>query len=141
MGPQGQNAFSLQVGARPGGGAPLLLFSYRRFLGDWVSGRLRATLGADFDVAGTVLAVSPPIAGQPATGEFGSVMGGLQARLGGWGGSRYGGFSFRVETGVGVGRELGEALPHHGMVVSQENANAFHCAAVPELQLEHRRQS
>jgi hypothetical protein len=103
MGPQGQNALALQVGGRPGGSvAPLYILSYRRFLGDWASGRLRATLGADFDVVATLPELKP--LGQRPPGEFGSVMGGLQARLGGWGGSRYGGFSFRLETGVGVGR-------------------------------------
>ena len=32
-----------------------------------------------------------------------------------------------------------EALPDHGMVVSQQDASAFHGGAVPELQLEHPR--
>lgn len=103
MGP-GKNAFSVQAGGRPGGEVPLMLLSYRRFLGDWASGRLRATLGADFDPLATGLELTPPVIGQRPAGEFGSVMGGLHGRLGGWGGSRYGGFSVRVETGIGIGR-------------------------------------
>jgi hypothetical protein len=99
MGP-GQNAISISAGPGLSGADPLLLFSYRRFLGDWAGGRLRATLGVDLNAMALFSETDVP----PRAGEFGSTMVGLQARLGGWGGTRYGGFSFRAETGFGVGR-------------------------------------
>jgi hypothetical protein len=71
-----------------------MLLSYRRFLGDWVSGRLRMTLGVDLGLSD--LTKSPTM--------FGAAMVGAQARIGGWGGSRYGGVSVRVETGFGFGQ-------------------------------------
>jgi hypothetical protein len=106
MGPDSANAFSMSFGGGIGGNDPLWLFAYRRFLGDWAGGRLRATLGVDLNILG----ISSEIAERnyPATsrsiGDFGGAMLGFQARLGGWGGSRYGGFSFRFETGLGAGR-------------------------------------
>ena len=105
MGP-GQNEFSISGGPSLSGTLPLVLFSYRRFLGDWAGGRMRATLGVDLNEVGLVseLAERDHPAEQRPASEYGSVTGGVQARLGGWGGSRYGGFSVRFETGIGVGR-------------------------------------
>lgn len=101
----GQNSFSLSGGPSLSGGEASFLMSYRRFLGDWAGGRLRGTLGADFNFAGVLseAAYYGPASERPAH-EFGSVMGGLQYRAGGWGGTRYGGISFRLETGLGAGR-------------------------------------
>jgi hypothetical protein len=96
----GQNAFSISAGPSLNGGDPAMFLSYRRFLGDWAGGRLRATLGADFNFVGTLLEAGHP----PGPHEYGSLTGGVQLRAGGWGGTRYGGISFRLETGVGVGR-------------------------------------
>lgn len=106
MGPDSSNAISLGGGPSLSGGSPLLLFSYRRFLGDWAGGRLRATLGFDLNSIsiGAELGSRAQPPGQRPTGDFGSAMFGFQARAGGWGGTRYGGFTFRIETGFGAGR-------------------------------------
>lgn len=96
----GQNSISISAGPGLNGGDPAMFISYRRFLGDWAGGRLRATLGADFNFVGTLLEAGRP----PGPHEFGSVTGGVQLRAGGWGGTRYGGISFRLETGIGAGR-------------------------------------
>ncbi len=104
----GRNAISFGLGVDLGGEAPSLVLSYRRFLGDLASGRLKFTLGADLNLVGGLLGVVPSVDKQntiprfPA--EFGSVMAGAQARLGGWGGSRFGGLSLRFETGFGAGQ-------------------------------------
>jgi len=101
----GRNIFSITTGGYLGGDMPILMLSYRRLLGDLASGRLRFTLGADLNVAGTTAGIaernSPSSLRTP--GEFGSAMVGGQVRLGGWGGSRYGGFGLRLETGPGAG--------------------------------------
>ncbi|MGH6843038.1 MAG: hypothetical protein ACREDV_13300, partial [Methylocella sp.] len=105
MGPS-RNAISISGGPSLSGTSPLVIFSYRRFLGDWAGGRLRATLGVDLNEIGLISEIAysgSPEETRPA-GEFGSAMVGVHARLGGWGGTRYGGFAFRVETGFGVGR-------------------------------------
>jgi hypothetical protein len=84
------------------------MLSYRRFLGDLAYGRLRFTLGADLNVIGGIAEASDESIDQPASlrspREFGSLMAGGQIRLGGWGGSRYGGIGLRLETGFGAGR-------------------------------------
>jgi hypothetical protein len=103
----GRNEISVSGGANVGG-SPILMLSYRRFLGDWVSGRLRLTLGADINVMGAALEGADASLDIPAErrtpGEFGSAMVGGQLRLGAWGGPRYGGFGLRLETGFGAGR-------------------------------------
>jgi hypothetical protein len=109
-----RNEFSSSFSASWSGDLPLWLFSYRRFLGDWAGGRLRLTLGGDINVLGLTSEIASY--DQPSdlrlTGEFGSAMAGFQVRAGGWGGTRFGGISFRVETGVGVGRfTLRQASP------------------------------
>ncbi|BCH34310.1 hypothetical protein MesoLjLc_62400 [Mesorhizobium sp. L-8-10] len=107
MGP-GRNELSVGAGVELTGEQPIVLLSYRRFLGDWASGRLRATLGLDLNVFGTASELGAVGAETPeerrVPTEFGGALAGIQARAGGWGGTRYGGFSFRLETGVGAGR-------------------------------------
>ncbi len=104
----GQNEISLSVGGRLGSEGVISMLSYRRFLGDWISGRLRLTLGADFNLGGASAEIEAAHADRPAerrkTGEFGSAMVGAQMRLGGFGGSRFGGIGVRLETGFGAGR-------------------------------------
>lgn len=104
----GRNSISFMGGGYLGGEAPALFLSYRRFLGDFASGRLRLTLGADVNLIGAGAAIGEAAGGVPESSrtpvEFGSAMVGAQVRLGGWGGSRYGGFSLRFETGVGAGQ-------------------------------------
>jgi Domain of unknown function (DUF4157) len=105
----GRNSISLGLGFDLGGEFPSLVLSYRRFLGDFASGRLKLTLGADLNVIGTSLGIADSLGSNSRTiprnpAEFGSVMAGAQTRLVGWGGSRYGGFSLRFETGFGVGQ-------------------------------------
>jgi hypothetical protein len=101
----GRNSFSFSGGAYLGGEGGILMLSYRRLLGDLASGRLRFTLGADLNAIGTFAGIAQR--NEPSAfrtpGEFGSGMVGAQARLGGWGGSRYGGFGLRLETGLGAG--------------------------------------
>lgn len=104
----GRNEVSVSGGANVGGESAIIMFSYRRFLGDWVSGRLRMTLGADLNVMGAAIEGSDDSLDTPAErrtpAEFGSAMVGAQMRLGGFGGSRFGGIGARLETGFGVGR-------------------------------------
>jgi hypothetical protein len=87
--------------------APLLL-SYRRLLGDWASGHLNLTLGADLNFITTVGEIVEEASKAPEErrflGEFGSVMVGLHGRVSPWGGPRYGGLTGRIETGFGAGR-------------------------------------
>ena len=102
----GRNSISLTAGGYLGGEGSILMLSYRRLLGDLASGRLRFTLGADLNVTGTAAGIverNTPSSLRTAS-EFGSGMVGGQVRLGGWGGSRYGGFGLRLETGLGVGQ-------------------------------------
>ncbi len=103
-----RNEISYSAGANVGPGSPIFLVSYRRFLGDWASGRLRLTLGADFNAVGAALegadaAINTPAERRAPTG-FGSAMVGAHVNLGGFGGPRYGGMSLRLETGLGAGR-------------------------------------
>ena len=104
----GRNNLSITAGGYLGGDMPILMLSYRRLLGDLASGRLRFTLGADLNVTGTTAGIVEAATGTPGSrrtpGEFASGMVGGQVRLGGWGGSRYGGFGLRLETGLGVGQ-------------------------------------
>lgn len=104
----GRNSFSAGLGLTLGGALPSLVLSYRRFLGDLASGRLKFTLGADLNVIGATAGIAESVGslrGTPRSpAEFGSVMAGAQTRIGGWGGSRYGGISLRFETGFGVGQ-------------------------------------
>ena len=104
----GRNSFSAGLGLTLGGALPSLVLSYRRFLGDLASGRLKFTLGADLNVIGATAGIAENVGslrGTPRSpAEFGSVMAGAQTRIGGWGGSRYGGISLRFETGFGVGQ-------------------------------------
>lgn len=100
-----RNEISGSIGGYLGGEDAVLMLSYRRFLGDLAYGRLRFTLGADLNLVGSARelgSVAPETQRQP--GEFASAMGGFQLRLGGWGGSRFGGLALRAETGIGVGR-------------------------------------
>ena len=101
----GRNSFSFSGGPYLGGEGGILMLSYRRLLGDLASGRLRFTLGADLNTVGAIASISerntPSAFRTP--GEIGSGMVGVQTRLGGWGGSRYGGFGLRFETGLGAG--------------------------------------
>ena len=53
----GRNEISVSGGANLDGESGIMMLSYRRFLGDWVSGRLRATLGVDLNLIGTGLEV------------------------------------------------------------------------------------
>ncbi len=103
-----RNEVSLSIGGAFGGTLPMFLVSYRRFLGDWASGRLRLTLGADLDIMGPIFegvsAATRTPADRREPGEFGSIMAGGQFNLGGFGGTRFGGFSLRLETGLGAGR-------------------------------------
>ncbi len=107
LGPQ-RNELSLSAGGRFGSDLPIVMMSYRRFLGDWVSGRLRLTLGADLDLTGVASEAADTGTGISARirepTEFGSAMVGAQMNLGGFGGPRFGGFSLRLETGLGAGR-------------------------------------
>jgi Domain of unknown function (DUF4157) len=104
----GRNSFSAGVGIDLGGQMPSLVLSYRRFLGDLASGRLKFTLGADINVVGATAGIAENVGSlrgtQRSPAEFGSVIAGGQARIGGWGGSRYGGIALRFETGFGVGQ-------------------------------------
>ena len=108
----GRTELSLSVGHYIDRDQMLLLYSYRRFLGDWASGRGRATLGADLNIVSTAMELGERRESARPIGEFGSLMGGFQGRLegegnpatGGWGGPRFGGLTVRVETGIGVGR-------------------------------------
>ena len=99
---------SLQLGRGLGRDQTLALFSYRRFLGELSSGRLRGTLGVDLSLSGLGGEAGKALGGVPAerrpASEFGAAIVGGQYRAGGWGGPRYGGLTFRVETGIGVGR-------------------------------------
>ena len=100
-----RNEISASIGRYLGGEDTVLLLSYRRFLGDLAYGRLRFTLGADLNVVGSARelgSIEPEAQRRP--GEFASAMGGFQLRLGGWGGSRFGGLALRAEAGIGVGR-------------------------------------
>ena len=100
-----RNEISGSIGGYLGGEDAILMLSYRRFLGDLAYGRLRFTLGADLNLVGSAReagSIAPESERQP--GEFASAMGGFQLRLGGWGGSRFGGLALRAETGIGVGR-------------------------------------
>jgi uncharacterized protein DUF4157 len=100
-----RNEISGSIGGYLGGEDAILMLSYRRFLGDLAYGRLRFTLGADLNLVGSAReagSIAPENERQP--GEFASAMGGFQLRLGGWGGSRFGGLALRAETGIGVGR-------------------------------------
>ena len=104
----GANEVNVSFGRNLGSETGIMLISYRRFLADWVSGRIRLTAGADIDLLGTAFETEAavtdrPESRRPAT-EFGSGVIGGQFRLGGFGGSRFGGFNARVETGFGVGR-------------------------------------
>ena len=103
----GRNSLSFSGGAYLGGDLPIGMLSYRRLLGDFASGRLRFTLGADLNVMGAIDGIAGASQDTPSSlrspGEIGSGMVGAQTRLGGWGGSRYGGFGLRLETGLGVG--------------------------------------
>jgi Domain of unknown function (DUF4157) len=104
----GRNSFSLTGGGYLGGEGGIAMLSYRRLLGDFAAGRLRFTLGADLNVLGTIGSISEASQDTPNSlrkpGEFGSAMVGGQVRMGGWGGSRYGGFGLRLETGLGAGQ-------------------------------------
>jgi hypothetical protein len=104
----GRNAFAVGFGGVLGGDSPSIVLSYRRFLGDFASGRLKFTLGADLNILGSALGIADGGASSLSTSrspaEYGSVMLGAQTRLGGWGGSRYGGIALRFETGFGVGQ-------------------------------------
>jgi hypothetical protein len=103
-----RNEFAISGGGYLGGEGAILMLSYRRFLGDLAYGRLRFTLGADLNAIGGIVEASDESIDQPASlrspREFGSLMAGGQIRLGGWGGSRYGGIGLRLETGFGAGR-------------------------------------
>ena len=96
--------FLPQIGIGLDRGDLLMFLTYRRFLGDWASGRLQATLGVDLSLIGTTLELAERRPELRPPGDFGSVTGGFRARIGGWGGTRYGGISIQVETGIGVGR-------------------------------------
>ena len=97
-------SFGRNLGSETG----IMLISYRRFLADWASGRIRLTAGADIDVLGIAYETEAATSDEPEsrrpTAEFGSGVVGGQFRLGGLGGSRFGGLNARVETGFGVGR-------------------------------------
>jgi hypothetical protein len=84
------------------------LLSYRRLLGDWVSGHLNLTLGADLNFITTVAEIVEEASKVPEEqrilGELGSVMVGLHGRVSPWGGPRFGGLTGRIETGFGAGR-------------------------------------
>jgi hypothetical protein len=85
-----------------------LLLSYRRLLGDWASGHLNLTLGADLNFMTMVAEIVELAEERPEderlVGEFGSFMVGLHGRVSPWGGPRYGGLTGRIETGFGAGR-------------------------------------
>jgi Domain of unknown function (DUF4157) len=104
----GRNGIAVGFGGALGGGAPSIVLSYRRFLGDFASGRLKLTLGADLDLVGSGIGIIEGGSRGHSTArtpvEYGSVMAGAQTRIGGWGGSRYGGIALRFETGFGVGQ-------------------------------------
>jgi len=101
----GRNVFSMQMGTALGGDfSPIYLFSYRRFLTDWASGRIQPVLGGDINITGLTIEAADR---QHRSGgaEFGSAMIGLHGRSNLlWGGERFGGLTARVETGIGVGR-------------------------------------
>ncbi len=104
----GANEFTVSFGANLGTETGIMLVSYRRFLADWASGRIRLTAGADVDLFGVAFEAESEVLDKPGsrrpTAEFGSGVVGGQFRLGGFGGSRFGGFNARVETGFGAGR-------------------------------------
>jgi len=86
------------------------LISYRRLLGDWASGHLNLTLGADLNFVQSIAEIVEAAQGRPQeqriVGEYGSAMVGLEGRLSPWGGPRFGGLTGRIETGFGAGRFL-----------------------------------
>jgi Domain of unknown function (DUF4157) len=97
----GRNDIQLSGGKYLGEESGVLMLSYRRFLGDFAAGRLRFTLGGDVNLLGAAGLLEQPTQRRP--GEIGSVMAGAQFRIGGWGGSRYGGIGIRLEGGIGAG--------------------------------------
>jgi len=90
-----------------------MFLSYRRFLGDWASGHLDLTLGADLNLITAFAEIWEAARDTPEeerlVGEFGSLMVGLHGRLSPWGGPRFGGLTGQIETGFGAGAEF--ALP------------------------------
>ncbi len=71
------------------------LLSYRRVLEAWVLGRLKPSVGLDFNLAGAT----------DSGGDLLSVMGGLKGRYSAlWGGEQFGGLTLSPELGLGVGR-------------------------------------
>jgi hypothetical protein len=97
----GRNLTAIAGGATSGG-EPIELITYRRFLTNWASGRLRPSLGADVNVIGLTLEARR---GRTEGREFGSATVGIHGRTNfPFGRERFGGLTGSVDTGFGVGR-------------------------------------
>jgi hypothetical protein len=98
----GRHELGLGLGSTLGGSRrlPLEMLTYRYVLSQWASGRLRLTVGAH----GNVGALLPTLPGFSKGGEYGAATLGLH-----WVSTpraverRFGGFTARIDTGLGVG--------------------------------------
>jgi hypothetical protein len=79
-----------------------LIFSYRRLVREWLSGRLQLTVGADIGVTGLLRLGQTGQQATPAELVSGTL--GARRRFNIWGAERFGGLVLSADLGVGLDR-------------------------------------